>query len=90
MVLVFFLSAPSGKALGVVSEGQGGGPPGGRKTGAWRGTWVAQSADHPTLGFSSGRDLAVCEIEPRVKLCADSMEPAWDSVSAAFSLSLSK
>ena len=90
MISVFFFSLPSGKARGVVSEGQGRGPPGGRKTGAWRGAWVAQSVDHPTLGFSSGRDLTVCEIEPRVELWADSMEPAWDSVSASLSLSLSK
>ena len=28
------------------------------------GTWVAQSVKHPTLGFSSGHDFKVCEIEP--------------------------
>ena len=31
----------------------------GLKEEARRGTWVAQSVKHPTLGFSSGRDLAV-------------------------------
>ena len=30
----------------------------------------------PTLGFSSGRDLMVCGLEPHVELCADSAEPA--------------
>ena len=28
------------------------------------GTWVAQSVERPTLGFSSGHDLMVREIEP--------------------------
>ena len=28
------------------------------------GTWVAQWVKHPTLDFSSGHDLPVCEIEP--------------------------
>ena len=41
-----------------------------------RGTWVAQSVKHLTLGFSSGHDLTVCEITPRVGLSAGSMEPA--------------
>ena len=31
-----------------------------------------------TLDFGSGRDLMVGEIEPHIRLCADSMEPAWD------------
>ena len=30
-----------------------------------RGAWVDQSGQHPTLGFSPGHDLTVCEIEPR-------------------------
>ena len=34
-----------------------------------RGAWVAQS------DFGSGHDLAVCEFEPRIWLCADSSEP---------------
>ena len=46
-----------------------------------------------TLDLSSGHDLMVCEFEPCVGLCADSMEPAWDSLSpslsASFSFSLS-
>ena len=31
--------------------------------------------------FGSGHDLTVCEFEPHIKLCADSMEPALDSLS---------
>ena len=49
------------------------------------GAWVAQSGKHPTLDFGSGHDLTVREFEPRVGLCADSSETAWDS----FSLPLS-
>ena len=41
-----------------------------------RDIWVAQSVKHLTLDFSSGHDL-----ELRIGLCADSMEPAWDSLS---------
>ena len=54
-----------------------------------RGTWVTQSGKHLTLDFSSGHDLTVCQIEPGVRLCADSMDPAWDSLSPSLSLSLS-
>ena len=56
---------------------------------------VAQSVKHLTLGFSSRHDLTVCGFEPHIRLCADSTEPAWDSVSLslcpspALSLSLS-
>ena len=39
-------------------------------------------------GFDSGHDLTVCEIEPRVGLCADSVEPDWDSLSFLLSLPL--
>ena len=35
----------------------------------------------PALGFSSGHDLTVREFEPLIGLCADSVEPAWDSFS---------
>ena len=48
---------------------------------AFRGAWVAQSGKWPTLDFSSGHDLTVCELEPHVSLCADSTVPAWDSLS---------
>ena len=42
------------------------------------GTWVAQSVKCLTLGFSSGHDLRVRELEPHIGLCTDSTEPAWD------------
>ena len=47
------------------------------------GAWVAQLNKRLILGFGSGHDLAVCETEPRLRLCADSEEPAWDSLSTA-------
>ena len=34
-----------------------------------------------TLGFSSGHELKVWAFEPCVRLCADSMEPTWHSIS---------
>ena len=46
-----------------------------------RGTWVAPSVKRPTVGFGSGHDLTVRESEPSMGLCADSAEPAWDSLS---------
>ena len=39
------------------------------------------SVKRQTLDFGSGHDLTVCEIEPHIGLCADSVEPAWDSLS---------
>ena len=45
------------------------------------GPWVAQLLKHLTLNFGSGHDLTICEIKPHVKLCASSVEPAWDSLS---------
>ena len=42
---------------------------------------MAQLVKRPTLDFSSGDDLRVCEFEPHVELQADSTEPAWDSLS---------
>ena len=50
----------------------------------YRSTWVIQSVKCPTLDFGSGHALTVCEIEPRVRLHADSVEPAWDSLSPPF------
>ena len=35
----------------------------------------------PTSDSGSGHDLAVHEIEPHIRLCADSAEPAWESPS---------
>ena len=46
-----------------------------------RGAWVAQSGKRLSLDFISGHDLEVCEFEPHMVLCADSMAPAGDSVS---------
>ena len=45
-----------------------------------RGAWVAQSVKHPILDFSSGHNLAVCELEPHVRLHAVRSEPAWNSL----------
>ena len=45
------------------------------------GAWGAQSVKCLTLDLGSGHDLTVCEIEPCVRFCADSMEPAWNSLS---------
>ena len=53
------------------------------------GAWVAQSAEHPTLGFGLGHNLMVHEFEPRVGLRADSADPAGDSLSLSLSFSLS-
>ena len=38
-----------------------------------------------TLDFGSGHDLTVREFEPHFRLCADSVEPAWDSRSPSLS-----
>ena len=57
----------------------------GLKEEARRGTWVAQSVKHPTLGFSSGHDLTVSGLEPHAGLCAASAELARDSLSPSFS-----
>ena len=46
---------------------------------------MAQSVKRPTLGFGSGHDLTVREFDLRVGLCADSWEPAWDSLSLSLS-----
>ena len=55
----------------------------------FRGTWLAQSVEHPTLDFGSGHDLTVHEFKPRVRLCADITEPACDSLSLSLSPSAS-
>ena len=44
------------------------------------GAWVAQVVKHLTLDFGLGHDLTVCESEPHIGLCADRVEPAWDSL----------
>ena len=58
-----------------------------RKQSTITANWVAQSVNHPTLDFGSSHDLMVCSIEPHVRLCADSAEPTWDSLSPSFSSS---
>ena len=50
---------------------------------------MAQWVKRPALGFGSGHDLTVCGTEPRVRFCADGVEPAWDSLSLCPSLALS-
>ena len=46
---------------------------------------MAQSVKRPTLDFGSGHYLKVHEIKPRIRLCADSAEHAWDSLSPSLS-----
>ena len=47
---------------------------------------MTQSVKHLTLGFGSGHDLVGCGIEAHVRLCPDSTEPAWDSLSSFLSV----
>ena len=53
-----------------------------------RGTWVAQSVQHLALDFVSGHDLTVCGFKSCIGLCADSAEPAWESLSFPLALPL--
>ena len=48
-----------------------------------RGAWVARLVKRLALDFSLILVMIswVCEIEPHIRLCAGSMEPAWDSLS---------
>ena len=39
-----------------------------------------------TFDFCLGHDLMVREVEPRVRLCTDSVELAWDSLSPSLSV----
>ena len=48
---------------------------------------MAQLVKCLTLDLGSGHDLTVCKLEPHNGLCADSTEPAWDSISPSFHLS---
>ena len=52
---------------------------------SWQGAWVSQLVKFQTLDFDSGHDLMVCELETCIRLCADSAEPAWDSLLASLS-----
>ena len=45
-----------------------------------QGVCMVQSAEHPTFELGPGHDLMVREIEPRVGLCVDSTEAAWNSL----------
>ena len=51
---------------------------------------MAQLVERRTPDLGSGHDLAVCELEPRVGLCADSVEPVWDSLSPSLCPSLAR
>ena len=46
---------------------------------------MAQLIKRLTLDVGSGHDLMVCEFEPHIGLCADSEEPARDSLSPSLS-----
>ena len=46
---------------------------------------MAQLVKRPTLDFTLGVDVTVREFEPRIRLCAESVEPAWDSLSPSLS-----
>ena len=43
---------------------------------------MAQSAMRTTLGFGSGRDLTVPQLEPHIGLGTESVELVWDSLSS--------
>ena len=45
-----------------------------------RGAWVAQLVKCLTLDFGSDHDLMVREFKPCIWLCADDVEPSWDSI----------
>ena len=47
---------------------------------------MAWSVERLTLGFNSGHNLEVCGFEPHPRLCADSVVPAWDSVSLSLKI----
>ena len=43
-----------------------------------------------TVALDSGHDLTISEIEPSIRLCVDSVEPAWDSLSLKIITKLKK
>ena len=57
---------------------------------------MAQLVKWLTLGLGSGHDLMVGDFEPCMGFCANSVQPAWDSVflslhpSSALSIALNK
>ena len=50
-----------------------------------RGARGAQLVGRLILDVSSGHDLTISGTEPRVGLCADSVEPAWESLPLSLS-----
>ena len=46
---------------------------------------LAQSVGRLAFDFGSAYDLTLRDIKPCIRLCADSMEPAWDSPSPSLS-----
>ena len=51
-----------------------------------RSMWVAWVARSSGSASGSGRDLALPEFQPSIRLCPNSVETAWDSLSLSFSL----
>ena len=49
---------------------------------------MAQSVKHWTFDFGSGHDVVVHGFKPHIRLCADSVESAWDSLSPSLSAPL--
>ena len=47
--------------------------------------WMAQSLKCLTLDFHSDHDITVREFGLRIRPCADSLDPAWDSLSLSLS-----
>ena len=47
---------------------------------------MAQLVEHPTSDFGKGHDHRVGEFKPGFGLCADSVKPAWDSLSLSLSV----
>ena len=48
---------------------------------------IKNLGDSVSINFSLGHDLMVREFELHIRLCADSLEPASDSVSSSVSVS---
>ena len=55
-----------------------------KKVSGWMPGWLSRLCIW-TLYLVSDYDLTVCEFKPRVRLCADITEPAWDSLSPSLS-----
>ena len=49
---------------------------------------MAHLVEQPTVDFSSGHDLTVCEFKPCTGLCDDVAEPAWYFLSPPLTLTL--